>query len=103
MKVFGVKCLICGDTIISRARHDFHYCFCENVFIDGGQSDSIWRRGGISMDDTEVIEMTLDGVDKHDLYDDWNNATDKYARFKDDSYTDEVRSIAKAKVLLLNK
>lgn len=32
----AVKCDLCGDIIISRARHDYHKCSCNNVTIDGG-------------------------------------------------------------------
>ena len=31
-----VKCLMCGDTIESRHRHDFVPCSCGNVAVDGG-------------------------------------------------------------------
>jgi hypothetical protein len=32
------KCLKCGDEIYSAHRHDFKYCSCENIFVDGGMS-----------------------------------------------------------------
>ena len=31
-----IKCLKCLDTIQSFDRHDFKWCSCGNVFIDGG-------------------------------------------------------------------
>jgi hypothetical protein len=31
------KCLKCGDVIESKSRHDFVYCSCEEIFVDGGQ------------------------------------------------------------------
>ena len=32
----SVRCLACGETIRSRNRHDFVWCSCENVAVDGG-------------------------------------------------------------------
>jgi hypothetical protein len=29
-------CLLCGDTIQSYHRHDFKWCSCKNIFVDGG-------------------------------------------------------------------
>jgi len=31
------KCLICGDVIESKHRHDFVTCTCGNLAIDGGK------------------------------------------------------------------
>ena len=33
----GIECKHCGDVIFSRARHDFCYCECNKVAIDGGK------------------------------------------------------------------
>jgi hypothetical protein len=30
------KCLLCGETIISKNRHDYVSCSCGNVSVDGG-------------------------------------------------------------------
>ncbi len=32
-----IKCLICGDIIESKQRHNLVNCRCENCYIDGGQ------------------------------------------------------------------
>ena len=32
----SAKCMKCGDIIESRHRHDFKYCKCGTIFIDGG-------------------------------------------------------------------
>ena len=37
MKVTGIKCGKCNQIIYSRHRHDYHYCHCNNVAIDGGR------------------------------------------------------------------
>jgi hypothetical protein len=44
------KCRKCGDIITSKHRHDFVWCKCESIFVDGGV-DYI-RRGG----ELELIE-----------------------------------------------
>lgn len=33
----AIKCLKCGDVVVSRHRHDFRWCKCETVAIDGGR------------------------------------------------------------------
>ncbi len=33
-----LKCLLCGDTIESKYRHDFQQCRCGEAFVDGGKS-----------------------------------------------------------------
>lgn len=30
-------CLLCGDVIQSLYRHDFKWCSCKNIFVDGGE------------------------------------------------------------------
>jgi len=42
----SVKCLACGDTIRSCNRHDFVWCTCKNIAVDGG-SWYLKRTGGI--------------------------------------------------------
>jgi hypothetical protein len=46
MKIISnkIKCLYCKDIIESVDRHDFKYCSCESVFVDGGKD--YLRRGG---------------------------------------------------------
>lgn len=46
-----IKCRKCGDTIESKSRHDFVYCQCHSIFIDGG--NDYCRYGG----DLEAIEF----------------------------------------------
>lgn len=43
--VRGIYCTLCQDVVVSRYRHDFRYCECKAVFIDGGQDD-YYRMGG---------------------------------------------------------
>lgn len=37
MEVNLIKCNLCGDIIWSRHVHDFRYCSCKKVAIDGGR------------------------------------------------------------------
>lgn len=38
-----IRCNTCGDTIESTSRHEFKYCKCGRVFVDGGHD--YLRRG----------------------------------------------------------
>jgi predicted phosphodiesterase len=32
----SAQCVKCGDIIESKDRHDFVYCSCQAIFVDGG-------------------------------------------------------------------
>lgn len=38
------KCKKCNTIIESKHRHDFVYCECEAIFVDGG--NDYWKAGG---------------------------------------------------------
>lgn len=38
IKLNSIKCLACGDVIVSKHRHDFVWCSCKSVAVDGGKS-----------------------------------------------------------------
>jgi hypothetical protein len=40
----SIKCRACGDIITSTHVHDFKWCSCESIFVDGGCE--YLRRGG---------------------------------------------------------
>lgn len=40
----GARCLKCSDTVYSRDVHDFRYCSCKAIAVDGG-TDYIRRLG----------------------------------------------------------
>ena len=44
-----IRCKKCLDEIQSMHRHDFRWCSCQNVFIDGGQD--YLRYGGKALED----------------------------------------------------
>lgn len=114
VKVNAQKCLMCGDVIYSRARHDFHYCSCGNVFVDGGpvfnsdKNADYSRVGAFSFNLVKSVIYELD-IDrsiewvKKVFYHDWNNQINKYGLWRDKNYTDDMRMAAKAKIKLLEK
>jgi len=77
MIVRAVRCKHCKDTIYSRARHDFRFCTCGKVFIDGG-FEYIRIGGDI---EAPLIEVEVDATQK-ELYDDWNSRKDKFGLIK---------------------
>lgn len=75
MKIHAIKCKGCGDIVFSRSVHDMRFCSCSKTAKDGG-----WDYDKISFDPKvgyEIVELDLQ-VTKRELYDDWNNGTDKY-------------------------
>lgn len=84
MKVKAIKCNNCGDTIYSRAVHDFHWCSCKKCAVDGGLD--YFRITG-KLKDWKVVDLNvLDDLTDKDarkvLYDDWNTKTDNYGLLK---------------------
>ena len=47
-----IKCTFCGETIESKYRHDFEFCKCGKVAVDGGK-DYLRRLG------KQYIELSL--------------------------------------------
>lgn len=77
-RVFTVTCPDCKAEMYSRARHDFHGCFC-GTFVDGG-FDYV-RYGGKDLNSivkrTRYVKAT-----RQELYDDWNNRKDQFGFIK---------------------
>jgi hypothetical protein len=48
----AARCLLCGDEIESKHRHDLQSCSCGNLSVDGGfGKGGYWRRvGGVDGD-----------------------------------------------------
>ena len=51
-----IKCKKCGDVIQSRSRHDFRFCDCGAISIDGGY-DYLKRSFQFSADDIEEMSI----------------------------------------------
>lgn len=49
-----VQCRKCEDIISSSHRHDFKYCKCGEIFVDGG--DDYLRVGAKDLDDAIVLD-----------------------------------------------
>ena len=50
----AAQCRKCGDVIESKGVHDFRWCSCHSIFVDGGQE--YIRRGGKAEDIIELSE-----------------------------------------------
>lgn len=82
MQVSSIKCPVCGDVIYSRTRHDMHYCSCGAVAIDGGRDYvKISAKPEIEIRSIRIEQIEVDATEK-DLYDDWNNRTNKFGTIK---------------------
>ncbi len=77
MKIKTITCPNCKDEIYSRAQHDFKYCSCGDIFIDGGLD---LTRFGFKKEKPQIIERELD-ITKQELYNDWNKKIDKYGKY----------------------
>lgn len=78
-RVQAIKCKKCQTVIFSRAVHDFHYCPCKTVAIDGGFD---YTRILGNAEDFIEMSISVEQTPK-ELYDDWNNNTDKYGTIKE--------------------
>jgi hypothetical protein len=58
MKIQGIFCLKCGDTIISIHRHDYRHCKCGAAFVDGGRD--YLRYGANDMNQIKIVTVNVD-------------------------------------------
>ena len=52
----AAKCLLCGDIIESKFRHDFQICTCGSLHVDGGKD---YLKRGWEGSLTSYIEMSV--------------------------------------------
>jgi len=52
----SAKCLKCGDEIESKHRHDFVWCSCKSVAVDGGKA--YLKRSGYPCDMEDTSQFT---------------------------------------------
>jgi hypothetical protein len=81
MKTTEVNCIVCPkckDIIYSRASHDFHYCSCGEVAVDGGFD---YLRFCYKDVKPEIVVKTVN-ASKGELFHDWNNRLDKFGSIK---------------------
>lgn len=55
----SVRCHLCGEIIESRHRHDFVWCKCGNIAVDGGKA--YLKRVGLG-----VTNKTYDDLSMHE-------------------------------------
>jgi hypothetical protein len=67
----GIKCRTCGVTVYSRAGHDFRWCPCKSLAVDGGPH--YLRVSGYG----DPVQLEIDATET-ELYHDWNYAVDRY-------------------------
>lgn len=77
-KVNCVVCPVCKDEIYSRANHDFHYCSCGAVAVDGGFD---YLRYVYNETKPEVVVREVN-ASKKELFQDWNHRRDKFGFIK---------------------
>lgn len=93
MKINAIICKNCGDTIYSRSIHDFHWCSCNSVAIDGGfDYTKIVFKSADCYESTKlnILENETEKSAKKILYDDWNNRENKYGIIHKNEYKEEV-------------
>ena len=56
IKTNKIRCRHCGDVLESRHVHDFKFCSCGAVFVDGGQE--YLRRGYKNSPEEDIEEMS---------------------------------------------
>lgn len=55
------QCKICKDIVESRHRHDFKWCKCGQMYVDGGKE--YIRRGAKDLDNIIELSETTDTFD----------------------------------------
>jgi len=55
------KCLLCGDVITSNHRHDFVWCSCKSLAVDGGSAYSkrLFKAAGCYEDQSIPYEQDV--------------------------------------------
>jgi len=77
-KVNAIECPNCKDIIYSRAQHDFHYCSCGEIAVDGGFEYLKICFNGVPPRHVLIMLNTT----KQQLYDDWNHGKNKFGVIK---------------------
>ena len=81
MTVKGIRCNKCGAGVYSRSLHDFRWCPCKSVAIDGGRDYmkvTFEKQTDFECVDFEVLSFNRDADVKKILFDDWNLGRNEY-------------------------
>lgn len=79
MKVTVAICPSCGYSIFSRSRHDFRWCPCKEIAIDGGAD---YVKLSFKNQPPKTVEIEVNTTIK-ELYDDWNLGKNKFGVYKE--------------------
>jgi hypothetical protein len=86
MKTKALLCDKCGTAVFSRARHDFRYCECENIAVDGGYEGGIdwggYNKMSVKTGATYKVVNIEIKASHAEIYKDWNFGTDKFGNHK---------------------
>ena len=84
MKIIAYGCSHCHSYIYSRAPHDFRYCLCKAIAVDGGQTGYVRLVGEKEsfMETTKEFDLG-ETVTLKDLYTDWSLSKDKFGLVKE--------------------
>ena len=72
----AVYCLDCGTIIYSRTRHDFRFCKCKKVAVDGGFD---YLKVSFDKEDRMIVFPFIlpKNITTETLYKDWNETLEK--------------------------
>lgn len=79
IRITTVTCSKCAVEIYSRARHDYHACYCGHTQVYGGFDYP--KYGWNPADKKPTTRIRYIAVTRRELYDDWNTGLDKYGFF----------------------
>ena len=77
--VHCIKCPSCRDIIYSRTRHDFHFCTCGSIAIDGGFD---YLRVMYNKKYPKNLKKYVSAT-KEELFQDWNRGENKFGWVKE--------------------
>ena len=89
MKIQAFKCPKCSAVVFSRTRHDYRWCPCKTIAVDGGLD---YSRVVYKESFPESVELTLE-LTPDQLYDDWNKRKDKHGIILDHKDTNPKNAV----------
>jgi hypothetical protein len=81
IRVWTITCPSCKVEIYSRAHHDFCYCKCGDIAVDGGFSYVRYLAKDLEMT-RKSFRYRFVKATKKELYDDWNQRINKFGVIK---------------------
>lgn len=82
MKVNAILCPSCQHYIYSVTNHDYHYCKCGLVSVDGGIGEYMRFGWDTTLSPQDIIRVVLDiPQTRTELYNDWNHSVKNPRKF----------------------